>query len=242
MYQTQTSIRRSPFFVGDLQKSQNLSSLYVSYYSSNGTYEVPESSNLTLAITSNQTIDSYKLDNYNRTTITSITTYANSKTGAQIAKNVSSIYYYDSNTTITCFNTTAYSGTVVENSSLQCGPGDQGLDHIEETPFTAANVSILAYLVFNNTVTYGGAKSVLGRSCDNFIISNETSANLESNYSSINICIDKQYGIPLYLNQTNVVHGVPSSYEFAAIVVSANVSGSEFIIPQKYLNAVSSPV
>jgi hypothetical protein len=225
-------------FVKDLERSENVTSLEVSYHSSNATQYITQSSNLTMAINSNLTIDSYKLGNYNKTVITDTVTYTNSKSGAAIAKNVSSVYYYDTNATVTCFNDTTYSSELVTNSSLQCGSGDQGQNYIEETPYTAVNVSSLAYLVFNNTVTYSGAKSIAGSNCDDFIISNATSANLQSNYSVFNLCIDTHYGVPLYFNDTDVVKGVPSSFGLTATAVSASVSASEFVIPQQYLNAM----
>jgi len=225
-------------FVNDLQRSENVSNLAVTYFSSNATRYVAQSSNLTIAITSNQTIDSYKLGNYNKTVSTSMVTYTNSKNGVVIAKNVSSIYYYNTNTTVICFNDTSYSSTLVTNSSLQCGSGDQGESFIEETPFTAVNVSSLAYLVFNSTITYSGAKTIAGRNCDDFIISNATGANLQANYSVYNLCIDTQYGIPLYFNETDVTGGVPSSFTFTATSVSTDVPSSEFTIPVQYLNAV----
>jgi hypothetical protein len=225
-------------FVNDLMRSENVSDLYVSYYSSNATQYVTPSSNLTIAITSNQTIDSYKLGNYNATSIISVVAYKNSKSGVAIAKNVSEIYYYSTNATITCFNDTSYSSTLIANASLQCASGDQGQSYLEETPFTAVNVSSLSYLVFNNTVTYGGTKKIAGRGCDDFVISNATASNLRSNYTIFNLCIDTQYGIPLYLNDTTVVNGLPSSFAFTATAVSAAVTSSELAIPPQYLNAV----
>ncbi len=228
--------------VSDLEKSLNVSDLYVSYYSSNATQYVRQSSNLTIALTNNQTIDSYKLGDYNRTSITSIVAYTNAKNGIRLAENVSGVYYYNTNATITCFNDTSYSSMLVSNSSLQCATGDQGLSYLEETPFTAANVSSLSYLVFNNTVTYGGTKRMAGRSCDDFVISNATAANLRSNYTVVELCIDKGYGIPLYFNDTTVVGGVPSSFAFTATVVSMNVTSSELVVPQQYLNAVSQSI
>ncbi len=151
---------------------------------------------------------------------------------------MSGTYYYNTNTTLTCFNDTTYSAGLVTNSSLQCGSGDQGMSFMEATPYTAVNVSSLSYLVFNSTVSDAGAKTIGGRGCEDFIISNATTANLQSNYSVFNICLDNQYGIPLYLNQTVVSGGIPSSFAVMATAVSANASSSEFVIPQQYLNAV----
>jgi hypothetical protein len=92
--------------------------------------------------------------------------------------------------------------------------------------------------VFNNTVTYSGSKSIAGRNCDDFIISNATGANLQSNYSVFNLCIDTQYGVPLYFNETDVTNGVPGSFAFTATSVSTDVPSSEFVIPQQYINAI----
>jgi hypothetical protein len=135
---------------------------------------------------------------------------------------------------------TTYSAGLETNSSLSCAHGDQGLSYIEQTPFTADNVSSLSLLVFNNTLTYKGAKTIDGRNCDDFIISNVSASNIQSNYSVYNICIDTQYGIPLYFNQTDVVGGSPSSYVFTATAVATNATASEFVIPQQYMSAAQS--
>lgn len=228
-------------FVDDLEKSGNITNIAVVYKVLNSTAYVTESNNLTLAINSNDTISSYKMGNYNKTVIASIVTDSNAKTGEIIAKNASYVYYYNTNTTLTCFNETIYSASV-SNSSLDCGSGDQGLDYIEEAPFTAANVSSLSYLALNNTVTYQGIRSIAGRNCDNFIISNETGSNLESNYTVFDMCVDRQYGILLYINETEVSNGLPSSFVMTAVSVSPYVNASEFVIPQRYLNAKSSSI
>lgn len=229
-------------FVNDLKKSEGVSNLYVSYYSASPTEHITQSSNLTIAISSNQTIDSYKLGNYNRTAIINISAYTNSKNGDIIEESINDTYYYNTNTTVTCFNDTSSTSGLVTNSSLGCANGDQGLSYLEETPFTALNVSALGYLVFNSTVTYGGIKTIAGRSCDSFIISNATTANLESNYSVFNLCLDTQYGVPLYLNQTDVVSGLQSSFSFTAKAVAANVTSSDFVIPQSYLNTIQKSI
>lgn len=225
-------------FVNDLKRSENVSNLYVSYYSNNATEYVTESSNLTIAISTNQTLDSYKMGDYNRSALTTIVDYTDSKNGDVIEKNISSIYYYKTNVTVTCFNDTVYTSGPLTNSSLACANGDQGLSFLEQTPFTAANVSGLSTLIFNSTISYGGIKTIAGRSCDSFIISNATTANLQSNYSVYGMCVDTQYGILLYLNQTDVVGGAPSSFTFTATAVSTDVSGSELVIPQQYLSAI----
>lgn len=227
-------------FVGDLAKSLNVSDLYVSYHLSNATSYVPYSSNITLAISNNQTIVSYKLGNENKTVINDVLEYSNQQSGQQISKNVTNVYYYNTNTTIMCFNQTTYSAGLETNSSLSCAHGDQGLSYIEQTPFTAVNVSSLAYLIYNNSLAYQGTKTIDGRSCDDFLISNATASNIQSNYSVYNICVDTQYGIPLYFNQTDVVSGSPSSFVFTATAVSTNVTSSELVIPQQYITAAQS--
>jgi hypothetical protein len=226
-------------FIRDLERSENLSNLYVSYIYQSAPDYITQPGNLTVEITSNQTIDSYKLGNYNRTTVSGTTDYANAKGGTLIERNTSSVYYYHTNTTITCSNVSAYSQLSAPSSSLQCYSGDDGLSYIEEAPFTAANVSSLSYLVFNSTMTYSGRRSYAGRACDNFVISNATSSNIASNYTVFDLCVDTQYGILLYLNQTNVANGIPSPFAFSATAVSLNVSGSELVIPQAYLSNVS---
>jgi hypothetical protein len=229
-------------FVNDLKMSENVSNLAVSYYSSNATYQIKESNNLTVAVSNNQTIDSYKMGNYNKTVITQITAYTNAGNGQDISKNVNITYYYNTNQTVTCFNSTSYSAGIISNTSVACGDGDQGMSYLEETPFTAANVSGLSYLVFNSTVSYTGVKTIAGRSCDNFIISNATASNLQSNYTVFGLCIDTQYGVPLYFNETEVTGGIPSSFSLSATSLTTNVSSSEFVIPSSYLSTIQGSI
>lgn len=234
-------------FVSDLERSQNDSSLQVSFYSSNATEHV-QSGNETIAISSNQTIDSYKAGNQNVSVQRDMLVYTNEATGQVLAKNITALYYYNiSSNTITCYNQTTYTlgayGLAVSNATLQCQPGDGGLSYLEEYPFRPTNVSSIAVLVNMGNITYKGSKTVMGRSCDDFILSNATSANLLSNYSTLDVCIDKQYGIPISFNETDVVGGVPQKpYTFVATSISSSVSASDFVIPSEYLSNVSQSI
>jgi len=227
-------------FVNDLKKSESVSNLKVIYYSANATERVTWPGNTTVAINSNQTIDSYTYDGYNRTDYVSIVSYTDTKTNVVLQENVSAVEFYSTNKTISCFNDTSYASGLQTNNTLQCYNGDEGLDYLEQSPFSAANDSGLAYLVFNNTVSYRGTKSYAGRSCDDFLISNASYSNLQSNYTVYDICLDSQYGIPLYLNQTNVTNGMPTSFYFVATAVSADVNASQVAIPTAYSSIVQS--
>lgn len=222
-------------FLSDLEKSENISSLQISYYFNPPTTFINSPTYSTLEATGNLTIDSYELGNYQKTVITNITTYRDLTNGAVIMKDVNNIYHYNTNITLTCVNDTIYSSTAIINSSLQCSYGDQNLSYIELTPFTAVNVSPLINLEPNQTVAYSSTMSVLGRKCDNFIISNANSSGRQLNYSVFYICIDTQYGIPLYFNLTTTL----DSFAYTATSLSTYVSSSAFIIPQQYLNAIT---
>ncbi|MDE1860674.1 MAG: hypothetical protein KGH72_03050 [Candidatus Micrarchaeota archaeon] len=229
-------------FINDLRQSANITNMHVSYYFGNSINYITAPGNHTIAVTSNQTLDSYKFGSYNKSVFSSVVTYADSQNGSTIAKNISKVYYYNTNTMLTCFNYTSYLSNSVTNSSLSCSHGDNGFSYLEVTPYTIANVTPLALLVFNNSVSYSGVKDVFGRNCDYFAISNVTSANTRSNYSVIDICLDKQYGFPLFLNETLVSAGLPNSFSLTADLVSTNVSQSEFVVPQRYINATQQAI
>jgi hypothetical protein len=238
----QTQLR----FVDDLKLSQSLGALHVIYYSSNATEYLPALNNVTLAINSNQTINSYTLGKQNASSITQVLAYTNTKTNQVVAKNVSEIAYYNTtNSTISCFNDSVYGegpyGLAKTNSSLQCYSGDGGASFLEGYPFRITNVSSIAALIYEGNMTYQGTKMVIGRSCDSFVISNETSANLLSNYSVDSMCIDTQYGVPLYFNETDVIGGKPyPALGLTATLISTNVPQSAFNIPVAYSDNVSS--
>lgn len=229
-------------FLTDLKNSQYVSALHVTYFESNATiYSTPPGANYSIAITSNQTVQSYKLNDYNRTDVINLFAYTNTKDGDVLSENVSDIEYYNSNTTIICFNQTTYELGAKTNSSLQCESGDGGESFIEQFPFTADNITAFAFVIDNATYSlkYVGTETYIGRSCDDFIISNETTSNLLTNYSAFSMCLDHQYGVPLYFNATEVVGGIPNSTVYTATALSTNVTASDFVIPQAYLDNVS---
>jgi hypothetical protein len=232
----------------DLQKSlstyKNLNSsqtkgIHVTYYVENGTHYIQQSNGINLTVNGSETIDAYQLGSFNKTIIRNTLIYSNSKTGKLVSKNISSIYYYSSNTTITCFNDT----TIISNhsnSSLQCTSGDAGLDYILKYPYMASNISQFGYLILEGNITYGGVKAILGRNCDSFEFSNVTHTTLLSNYSVTNLCLDSVYGIPIYARSIDIVNGTPiSTYNYTATNFSTNVQGSSFIIPAAYLTNIS---
>ncbi len=225
-----------------LKKSLNASSLHVTYFSSMVNNPIPTSNNLTLVVSENQTIDSYHLGNYNKTVYRNVVSYTNARTGKVLARNVSSTYYYETNVTITCFNQTSTDSNGNVNSNLQCSNGIAGQNYLESFPFTASNVSMLGILITEGNLTYGGTKNIANRECDNFLFSNVTQNNLLANYSVINLCIDSKYGIPLYVNETDVTNGMPNSTAFIATYFTTNVSMSDFSIPQSYLNSIPKSV
>ncbi len=228
--------------LSDFQKTENLTAIYASYFSGNGTTYVNEPGNITIAINNTQTVGSYLLGSYNRSDLSNPVIYTNVKTRQVIASNTSGIEYYrTANTTITCFNQTTLSSGVT-NSSIDCTNGDGGISSLEQFPFSIGNVTALAAQMLAANLTYGGTKTIIGRPCDSFVASNETTSNLLSNYSVIAVCIDRQYGIPLYLNETDIVGGIPNSTEFTITRISTNVSGSDFVIPQKYLDNLSQSI
>jgi hypothetical protein len=230
-------------FINDIKKSEGVSTLHVTYYSSNKTIYAPSpTGNYTLAVSNNQTVSSYKMGNYNRTDINIVQGYTDTKTGIVLLQNVSGLEYYNTNATIICFNETTYSSGILTNSSLQCQKGDDGQSYVEEYPFTADNISSLSVLVLEGSIRYAGQQTIIGRSCDEFDYSNATSPNPLSNYTEMDMCLDTQYGIPLYLNTTFVSGGIPNSTAYTATSFTTNVSASELAIPQAYLSNVSQSI
>jgi hypothetical protein len=164
----------------------------------------------------NQTIDSYHLAGYNKTVYHT---------------NTYTIYYYETNMTLACLNQSG--------SSVKCSKGTGGYNYLVKFPYTAKNISMFGILMVEGNLTSTGTQIIAGRKCDNFEFSNLTRGNLLSNYSVINLCLDSQYGIPLYVNETGVIGGaLNSAVRLTATYFSTNVSKSDFAIPASYTKAL----
>ncbi len=228
-------------FLTELKKSQGISSMHITYYSQNKGASEQQADNSTVEEDINQTVDSYVLGDSGKSVLTSIVTYSNTITKNTILENRSTVYYYNTpSNTITCLNQSTNSSGVI-NSSISCYPGNGGLTYLNGFPFSVTNVTSLALIVYQGSTSYQGMKTIDGRFCDSYFFRNGSSTNLSSNYSTLSLCIDQQYGLPLYFNETQVIRGALNSLAFTAIKVSTNVSNAEFVIPAAYLKDVRSP-
>lgn len=89
-------------------------------------------------------------------------------------------------------------------------------------------------------MTYLGNESVAGRNCSSFFVSSRNYSSASANYSTASICLDKELGIPLYYNQTDIVMGAENfSVRIIAQNISAESNPGDFVIPQSYLNLSS---
>lgn len=230
-------------FITDLGKSLNVSALHVSY----NVYVSPvliQENNTTVSASTNQTIDSYQLGNYSNISFVRNISYRSPDTGALVARNISYLYNYvtntnetnsTANTTVTCINQTNYVNGIVNSSGIQCAYGYQGYDYIQLSPFTPLNVGNIAYVSQEGNISYMGLGTMSGRSCNDFVVTNE-SVNDTSNYSVSNICLDAQYGIPVYYNETDFTNGTPIYHILTTRLISGNVSKSDFVIPNNYIS------
>lgn len=227
-------------FYKDLARVSNLSGMVVSFsLQPEATFQTMPYGNATLDVVSQQNVTSYLLGQSVRTSYLNNVEYVGSANGSVISRNFTGIYYYsNSNNTVVCQNLTTYVGGRA-NSSFGCLKGNGGLQGIVDFPFTLNNLTAVGYLGQSN-ITYEGTRSVAGRSCQSFL-SSGLGSNLFGNYSIVSVCLDGQYGIPLYYNETDYSGG--TAYQgpyFLAESVSTNVSPSELAIPGAYLNDSSS--
>jgi hypothetical protein len=220
----------------DLAKAADISALSISY-STGGNVSQPITgpNNTKLIVTANQKINSETMGNNSTSTLYAAVTYHNAANNALLISNDSNIYFYDTpQNTVTCLNQTTYeAGT--SSANLTCTYGDGGLYYLDSFPFVITNVTALGYLGPAD-VTYLGTKTIIGRTCDNFMISNQTGG-LISNYTTVSTCLDTQYGIPLYFNETDFSGGLPSQGMLLVVQnISTNVSGQAFVIPPAYIS------
>ncbi len=231
--------RTKLILLSDLKKSLNLSSFSISYVSDNASRVVQGQGSFTLNIASVRTINSYHANNYSVTIYKNTTTYTDANTGELLSKNVSGIYYYSkANMQIECANHTTINTAGAENTTLDCGHGIQNNYYLLQFPYYAKNISKLGILVIEGNITYTGTKAIANRSCDNFVFSNITNANLLLNYSVVDLCLDSEYGIPLYIRGTNIIQRVPNkTIIWTMSQFATNASASDFIVPEQYLRA-----
>jgi len=219
----------------DLAKALNITSISVVYSTGANFTEVVPHGNTTVRVTGTESIDSYQLGNYSKALFLNNIVYTNTTNNATVVRNISDVYYYATpNNTITCLNQSSYVYGTTNGVSLECVHGTGGLSYLMFFPFTIRNVTALAYLG-QDSISYQGLQSTNGRACDAFVVSNATSAT-QSNYSRVLMCLDSQYGIPLYFNETNIVDGSLQQGAFLmATSVSAGPSASQMAIPSEYL-------
>lgn len=226
-------------FLEDLQNVSNADSLSISYSAGRTIQLIPYSNNVIVVSASSDNFISYRLGSEIKSIFNSNFTQIDQSSNTLITKNDTSLYFYStSNGTMACAIDDKYMNST-SNFSIRCQRGDAGLSFLEQFPSVPTNSSsIIFYLTIGNT-SYVGQKSFIGRSCDDFHITNETTS--PANYTTAEICIDKQYGVPLYLNMSDVAGGsVTSGSTLVATSITTNVSASEFVIPAKFLNNVSS--
>lgn len=225
-------------FYSDLAKALNVTDLGV-VYAANTTKQVVPSVQKGIVVTSNQTISSYMMGrNYDKALFFSQVIYTGSKNNTVLGINTTRLYYYETpNNTVTCLNQSGYFGNAVINTSIRCLQGNGGILDLVSFPFTITNLTSFGYIGLSN-ITAQGTKVIDGRTCNSFV-SSSAGKNLLANYSTAEFCLDTQYGIPIYYNETDVIDG--AEYQGLYIVIKSmttNLSQSDFTIPQTYLDYV----
>lgn len=202
-------------------------------------------STIKLSGTDVQTLKAYTLGNDSKAiwSRNATLTYVGGNDAGQIAgENFTTLVYYniynDSNSTVLICTHNFIEVTGISNSSLSCSQGYGANTGLAIFPFTLTNVSWLGYMTKLSNFAYHGTKTIVGRSCDDFKVSNLTSSN-QLNYT-FEICVDKSYGVPLYYNSTGYENGtVNSTVQYLATNISQNISSEDFVIPPSLLNTTS---
>ncbi len=221
-------------FYADLAKAIGLHSIGVVYSMGNFSNVSSGPTGLALLTTVNQTVSSYKSGNYSVSTSDAVVSYRNLATNELLQQNVSKLYFYSTpQDVVSCLNETTNTG-ISSNSNFTCTLGDGGLGYLDSFPSTISNLTALGYLGVGK-VTYSGNLTILGRSCNSFYISNLTAYGSD-NYSTISTCLDSQYGLPLYFNETDYINGVQTQGMLLLLRnITTNVAQSSLAIPAAYL-------
>lgn len=220
-------------FYVDLAKAANVSSIGVTYFAGNYTNATISPGGAPLVSTTQQIITAYRSGADNASELLTTVTYFDAASNSIVGTNSSDVYFYNTTQgTVTCINETTSAG-IIRNGNLTCTFGDGGLGYLRSFPFEITNVTALGYLG-TGSVTYSGPSTMIGRACDDFLVSNLISPSA-SNYSQVSLCMDEQYGIPLYFNETDYSNGVPSQgLLLVAQNISSNVPASAVSIPAAY--------
>lgn len=217
-------------FYSDLQKAVGLSSIGVVYtVNRNNTEESLSTQNGVVLVARNETITSEELNGRIASVLKTKLVYTSNNYSAT---NITSLYYYNTPSEITCLNESASQGIV------QCLNGTGGLPFLKSFPFTISNITSLKYFGDYN-ITYTGVRIIDGRECDDFL-SLTKFLNSSGNYSLAYICLDQQYGIPLIFNESIVANGTRSNGPFLQLTsITMNVTATNFSVPGKFINESS---
>ena len=170
-----------------------------------------------------------------RSTFSQNITVKDKASGTTVNSTDSALYYYNTpNGEITCLNQTRHAGGKA-NSTLQCYQGNGGLSELLKFPFNLSDSGSIAGLIIGNNISYIGPRHGVGnRPCDLFSISTNQTG---TNFTTMNICLDKQYGVLLYFNSTSVLQNqIYSTNLLLALNFSTNVTAEDFAIPAAYRN------
>ncbi len=221
-------------FLSDAKKFTQAGSLHLLYFGGNYTQTI-QSGNSILEVLNTQYISSYKMGQDLRSTFSQNITVKNKNTGATINSTNSTLYYYNTlYGELTCLNQTKHSGGK-SNTTLKCYQGNGGLSELSKFPFNLSDAGSIAELLVGNNISYTGPRyGIGGRPCDLFSLSSNQTG---TNFTTMDICLDKQYGVPLYFNSTSVLQNqIYSTNLLLALNFSTNVTAEDFAIPAAYRN------
>ncbi len=227
------STRRGPgtnsdivkMFDSELNMSSSLSDIGVEYVFGNTSAEL-KSGTQRIQVLQSETIYSYRFGGYSKAVMDTSLSYAQGQNTLVSYSNITS-YFNTPMLELTCVNQSVYHTAGASNATISCINGTSS-EQADSFPISINAVAGLEAITKTYSGSYLGTKNISGRTCDDYLFSNTTQA-VTTTY---NICLDTDYGMPLYMNETVAKNG---TYSYSTYMIMkriySNLNSSYFKIP-----------
>ena len=212
-------------FDSELNISGSLSDIGVEYAFGNMSTEL-NSGAQQIHVLQSETIYSYRLGGYSKSVMDTSLSYMQGQNTLDNYSNITS-YFNTPALKLRCVNQSVYRTSGASNATVSCVNGSTS-EQAGSFPLSINAAVGLAAIANGYSGSYLGKRNISGRMCDDYLFSNTTYA-VTTTY---NICLDRNYGIPVYMNETVFKDGVYSHSTYMVLKrIYTSLNSSYFKIP-----------
>ena len=212
-------------FDSELNISGSLSDIGVEYAFGNTSAKMG-SGTQQVDVLQSETIYSYLFDGYSKEVMDVSLSYMQGHNTLDNYSNVTS-YFVTPALKLSCINQSVYRTAGTSNTTVSCVNGSSP-EQAGSFPLSIKAAVNLASIATTYPGSYLGTKNISGRICNDYLFSNTTQA-VTTTY---NICLDSDYGIPDYMNETVFKDGVYSHSTYMVLKrIYTSLNSSYFKIP-----------